>query len=203
VYQSIQLELNKQDVEIAALRADLAQHQNSVVELRRNLDSAPQVEAEYQQLNRDYDVDKAEYTALLANYQKARLGEEADNAGSVRFEIALPPTASPSPVWPRRVLFLAGVWAGSIFLGAALAYGLHMLRPVVHSGRTINSVTDYPILGIVSAAFPAKQRAETRREFRRMSLGVACLVLALLAALTLNHAGVRLHLPVLNAVVKS
>jgi polysaccharide chain length determinant protein (PEP-CTERM system associated) len=93
VYQSIQLELNKADVEIAALRRELAQHQETVADLRRRLDSAPKVEAEYQQLNRDYDVNKAQYTALLENYQKARLGEQADNAGSVRFEIVLPPTA--------------------------------------------------------------------------------------------------------------
>ena len=91
VYQSIQLELNKVGVEIAALRREAEQHENTVAELRKRVNSAPQVEAEYQQLNRDYDVNKAEYTALLENYQKARLGEQADNAGSVRFEVVQPP----------------------------------------------------------------------------------------------------------------
>jgi polysaccharide chain length determinant protein (PEP-CTERM system associated) len=203
VYQSIQLEQNKEDVEIAALRRQLAQHQATVAELRRNLDSAPQVEAEYQQLNRDYDVNKTEYAALLENYQKARLGEQADNAGSVRFEIALPPTASPSPVWPKRVQLLAGVWLAAIGLGAALAYALHTLRPVVNSIRAVTAVTDFPVLGIVSGAFPASHRSESRRELRRISLGAACLVLALLAALALNHAGVRLNIQALNSAVKS
>ena len=101
VYQSMQLELNKVDVEIAALRRELAQHQGTVAELRQRLNSAPQVEAEYQQLNRDYDVNKAQYTALLESYQKARLGERADNAGSVRFEVVLPPTAPVVPVSPE------------------------------------------------------------------------------------------------------
>jgi polysaccharide chain length determinant protein (PEP-CTERM system associated) len=203
VYQSIQLELNKQDVEIAALRSDLAEYQNSVAELRRNLDNAPQVEAEYQQLNRDYEVNKTEYAALLANYQKARLGEQADNAGSVRFEIALPPTASPLPVWPRRVRLLAGVWLGAIALGAALAYALHRFRPVINSIHAINAITDFPILGIVSVAFPTRHRAERRRELRRISLGAACFVLALFAALTLNHAGVRLNIQAISSAVKS
>ena len=101
VYQNIQLALNKEDVEIAALRRELAQHQSTVAELRQRLNSAPQVEAEFQQLNRDYDVNKAQYTALLESYQKARLGERADNAGSVRFEVVLPPTAPVAPVWPQ------------------------------------------------------------------------------------------------------
>ena len=65
--------------------------EDTVADLRKRLNSAPQVEAEYQQLNRDYDVNKAEYTALLESYQKARLGEQADNAGSVRFEVVQPP----------------------------------------------------------------------------------------------------------------
>jgi hypothetical protein len=142
-------------------------------------------------------------TALLANYQKARLGEQADNAGSVRFETALPPTASPTPIWPRRVQFLALVWLGAICAGAALAYAMHNLKPVVNSIRAMNTLTDFPILGTVSVAFPAKHRAESRRELRRISLGAACLVLALIAALALNHAGVRLNIQALNSAVKS
>ena len=106
VYQSMQLELNKVDVEIAALRREFAQHQSTVADLRQRLNSAPQVEAEYQQLNRDYDVNKAQYTALLESYQKARLGERADVAGSVRFEVVLPPTALVMPVWPKRTILL-------------------------------------------------------------------------------------------------
>ncbi|HEY4968756.1 MAG TPA: XrtA system polysaccharide chain length determinant, partial [Steroidobacteraceae bacterium] len=101
VYQTIQLELNKEDVDIAALRRQLGQHQTTVAELRQRLNSAPQVEAEYQQLNRDYDVNKAQYTALVESYQKARLGERADNAGSVRFEVVLPPTAPIVPASPK------------------------------------------------------------------------------------------------------
>src|SRR5277367_720855 len=114
VYQSMQLELNKVDVEIAALRRELAQHQSTVADLRQRLNSAPQVEAEYQQLNRDYDVNKAQYTALLESYQKARLGERADTAGSVRFQVVLPPTASATPVWPKRTKLLALIWLAAL-----------------------------------------------------------------------------------------
>src|SRR6202041_444948 len=110
VYQSIQTELNKEDVEIAALRRELVQHQTTVGELRQRLNSAPQVEAEFQQLNRDYDVNKAQYTALLESYQKARLGERADNAGSVRFEVVLPPTAPATPISPKRATLLGELW---------------------------------------------------------------------------------------------
>ncbi len=141
VYQSIQLELNKVGVEIAALRRESEQHQNTVAELRKRANSAPQVEAEFQQLNRDYDVNKAEYTALLENYQKARLGEQADNAGSVRFEVVQPPTEPVVPVWPRRNHLIAEIWLAALALGCGVAYGLQLLRPVVHSVRGVSELT--------------------------------------------------------------
>ncbi len=119
------------------------------------MNSAPQVEAEFQQLNRDYDVNKAQYTALLESYQKARLGERADNAGSVRFEVVLPPTAPVVPVWPKRTALLAGIWLAALGAGAAAAYGLHLMKPIVSSVRGINELTSFPVLGVVSTAFPA------------------------------------------------
>jgi polysaccharide chain length determinant protein (PEP-CTERM system associated) len=194
VYQSIQLELNKVDVEIAALRRELAQHQNTVAELRRRLDSAPEVEAEYQQLNRDYDVNKTEYTALLGNYQKARLGEEADTAGSVRFEIVVPPTAPVAPVWPLRRRLLGGIWFAALAIGAAAAYGLQKLRPVVSSERGLSELTSFPVLGVVGVAFPTQRRVEFRRNLWRFSAAAVVLVAAFGVALALNRSGVRLDI---------
>ena len=201
VYQSIQLELNKVGVEIAALRRESEQHQNTVAELRKRANSAPQVEAEFQQLNRDYDVNKAEYTALLENYQKARLGEQADNAGSVRFEVVQPPQEPVIPVWPQRNLWLAAIWLAAIGLGCGVAYGLQLLRPVVHSVRGVNELTGFPVLGAVSVAFPSKQRSLTWRRALSFSAASLCLVGALVAAFALNYSGARLHVSVVKTAV--
>jgi polysaccharide chain length determinant protein (PEP-CTERM system associated) len=203
VYQNIQLELNKEEVEIAALRRESLQHQSIVAELRQRLNSAPQVEAEFQQLNRDYDVNKAQYAALLGSYQKARLGERADNAGSVRFEVVLPPTASVTPVWPRRTSLLAGIWMGAMLLGAALAYGLHVFKPIVSSVAAVNELTSFPVLGVVSVAFPSRQRLEFRRDMWRFSAAVGCLVAALAVAFALNWAGARLPVHAIRSSVNT
>ena len=191
VYQAIELELNKQDVDIAALRRQLGQHQATVAELRQRLNSAPQVEAEFQQLNRDYDVNKAQYTALLESYQKARLGERADNAGSVRFEVVLPPTAPIVPVSPKRMALLAAVWLAALAGGAALAYALNLLSPVVGSLRIVNELTPFPVLGVVGGAFPTRERWESRRQALSFSAATAGLVAAFAVVLLLNWAGVR------------
>jgi polysaccharide chain length determinant protein (PEP-CTERM system associated) len=198
VYQSIQLELNKQDVEIAALRRELGQHQSTVAELRQRLNSAPQVEAEYQALNRDYDVNKAEYAALLENYQKARLGEKADNAGSVRFEVILPPTAPLAAAWPRRTLALGAVLLAALVAGAAAAYGLHAIRPVIASANTISSLTNFPILGSVGVAFPTRKSDQVRRDGWKYVLASSVLLVLFALVMALNWSGVRLNLDSLN-----
>ena len=203
VYQSIELELNRVGVEIAGLRRQAEQHQNTVAELRKRLNSAPQVEAEFQQLNRDYDVNKAEYTALVENYQKARLGEQADNAGSVRFEVVQPPTSPVVPVWPKRSLLLAMIWIFAVGVGAGVAYGLHKLLPVVSSVGDFSQLTAFPVLGSVSVAFPSRQESEFRRHVRSFSAAAACLIAALVLALLLNWAGARLNLLALNTLVNS
>ena len=192
VYQSIQLALNQADVDIASLRSAIGQHNAKAAELRTRLGSAPKVEAEFAQLNRDYDVNKAQYKSLLENYEKARLGEQADNAGSVRFEIVQPPTASFSPVFPRRVLFLIGVLAGALAIGAGVAYLLHMMSPVVSSARSLADFTGLPVLGVVSGAFPGRFAAQARSALLHYAVGVACLVGAFVIAIALNWSGFRL-----------
>jgi hypothetical protein len=173
-----------------------------VADLRQRLNSAPQVEAEYQQLNRDYDVNKAQYTALLESYQKARLGERADNAGSVRFEIVLPPTSPLVPVWPKRVLLLGLIWLAALAAGGAIAYGLHTVKPILSSVRAVNDLTPFPVLGVVSVAFPTAQRKKILRHVLRISAASACLVLALGIALALNWSGARLSVHAIQSVVK-
>jgi len=203
VYQSMQLELNKVDVEIAALRQELAQHQSTVADLRARLNSAPQVEAEYQQLNRDYDVNKAQYTALLESYQRARLGERADNAGSVRFEIVLPPTAPIVPVWPKRTKLLTVIWMLALAGGAGLAYGLHVLKPIVSSVRGANEATSFPVLGVVSEAFPTRDRARAVQNLRRFCAASAALLIAFVVVLALNWSGARLTIHAVSSMVKT
>jgi polysaccharide chain length determinant protein (PEP-CTERM system associated) len=203
VYQAIELELNKQDVEIAALRRQLSQHQSTVADLRQRLNSATQVEAEYQQLNRDYDVNKTQYTALLESFQKARLGERADNAGSVRFEVVLPPTAPVAPVSPKRPALLAAIWLGSMAVAVGVAYLLNLFKPVIGSVRSVNELTSFPVLGVVGIAFPTQRSRELKRHIWRFSVATAALFVGLVVVLVLNHAGARLTVRALNSLVNS
>lgn len=201
VYQSIQLELNKADVDIADLRTQLGEHEQKAQELRRLLHTAPTVEAEYAQLTRDYDVNKAQYTALLSSYEKARLGEQADTAGSVKFQVVEAPVVSPVPIWPRRGKWLAQTLLTAMAAGGALAFGLDRLRPMVGSASTLEGLTGVRVLAEIGSAFPNRTRKRRRRELWHALLATTCLFGALGIALVLSHNGKRLAVPALQRLV--
>ena len=192
VVQNIQMQINQAEVEIASLRAQVAQNRDKTADLRKRLDSAPGVEALFAQLNRDYEVNRAQYTSLLSNYEKARLGEQADNAGSIRFEIVTPPMAEFGPVSPRRTLLLAASLLLAVGVGGGIAFLLHMLRPVVVSVRGLSELVDLPVLGAVMAAFPENLARENRRDFRKLFVVASMLMMAFAIALFLNWRGMRL-----------
>jgi uncharacterized protein involved in exopolysaccharide biosynthesis len=151
------------------------------------------VEAQYKDLTREYDAKKGLHDTLLQNLQKARMGERADDAGSVRFEILQPPTAPFGPVFPRRTLLLTGVLVGAVMAGLALSYLLHLISPVVGSLRGLAELAELPVLGVVSSAFPQQLTAQSKKSLLRFIGAGGALVGACAVVLVLNHMGLRLH----------
>jgi polysaccharide chain length determinant protein (PEP-CTERM system associated) len=192
VYQSIQLALNQTDVEIASLRRELTGHQAKVAELRTMLDTMPQVEAEYARLNRDYDVTKANYTALVERLEKSRLGEEASTSGSVRFDVIEPPNADFAPISPMRSLLVLGVLIVSIGAGCVIAFLLHTLRPVFTSVKSLAESTGLVVLGSVSMAWLEQHNHTRRKSYIRYAVATAGLFVVGAVVLQLSRMGFRL-----------
>lgn len=203
VYQSIEQQLNQTDLKLADLKIDLSQHRGKAAQLKKMLSTAPQVEAEYEKLTRDYAVNTAEYNALLAKSEKARLGEQAGNAGSVRFDVVQPPTAAFEPVWPHRARWIAAVLVVALALGAGLAYGLYQLHPTVNSATGLTQLTGVRVLGVVGAAFPQQALRAARRERFGIALAAFSFLVAFAVALALSSSGVRLSAHILRTLVNT
>jgi polysaccharide chain length determinant protein (PEP-CTERM system associated) len=195
VYQGIALALNQAEVDISDLSSELADHRAKAQELRKMLNTAPQVEAQYAQLARDYDVNRQQYTSLLENYDKTRLGQRANDAGSVRFTLVQPPSVGSDPVSPDRPLLLVGVLLVALAAGIGAAYGLNLLQPVAGSARALAALTGTTILGVVGNAFPARTARAARRDSRRVCYATACLVAVFAVILMISNAGWRVSLP--------
>jgi len=121
----------------------------------------------------------------------------------VRFEVVLPPTAPIVAASPNRMALLAAVWLAALAAGAGVAYGLNLLQPVVGSLRLVNELTPFPVLGVVSAAFPTLEGQEFRRDVWRFSIATAGLVAAFAVVLALNWVGLQVAEQEVHAVLKS
>lgn len=177
VYQSIQLQLNQADVEIAALRREIYDHNQKVAELRSMVNSAPEVEAQYAGLNRDYTVTQQTYQSLVDRLDKTRLGDEAGDSGAVQLSVVDPPNADFDPVSPKRFLLIPLTLLVGLGIGGMVAYLLHQMRPVFASGHSLANFTGLPLLGVVSLMWPERQQLESRRQFLRYGLLLGALVL--------------------------
>jgi hypothetical protein len=176
VFQNIQLQANQTDVEISGLRVQLGEHRRIEGELRRVADTAPEVEAEYQRLTRDYSSTQAQYKNMLERLERARLSEDAAETGVIRFDIVDPPTAGVVPIFPNRTMLLAAVMIGGLVLGLGVAALMHMLRPVFSSARSITDLTGLPVLGSVSRTWLEKQKAAMKAGFLRYSAAAGLLL---------------------------
>jgi polysaccharide chain length determinant protein (PEP-CTERM system associated) len=177
VYQGIRLQLSNADVELAAAKRQMADQDAKIQELQKMINTAPQVEAEFARLNRDYEVTRAEYQALVDRLNKARLSDKADATGVVRFQVVDPPSGSSRPVSPDRPRLILVVLLGGLVAGLGVAYLLHQLRPVFTSARQLTDYTQLPVLGVVSMTWLERHKARERRALWVYSGATALLVL--------------------------
>ena len=163
VYQKLQEQYNAEQVDIASRRQDIVDRENEIATLQAMVSTAPEVQAKYAQLTRDYDVTRKQYDALLARLDSTRLGQQAASTGIVKFQVIDPPTAAFKPVAPNRPLLILGSLVLAVAAGLAAAYVLHLLQPVFVSARQLGAVTGLPVLGAVGLAWEAQHRPRQRR----------------------------------------
>ncbi len=177
VYQSLQLQNNQAEVEVAGLQSDIASRRQRVATLRSMMNTAPEVEAQFSRLNRDYSVVKAQYEALVDQLGRARLGEQAAQTGVIRFDQVDPPRAGFDPVFPKRPLFAIGALLAAIAAGLGAAFLLSVLRTVFGSLRRLHEMTGLPVLGEVTMTWIERHDAQQRRSALRLGGSVLGMVL--------------------------
>jgi len=139
------------EVQVASLRARVGEFAARAAAAREALKSAPQIEAEAAQLNRDYAITKKNYEDLVARRQSAVMSGELDVASGVaEFRLIDPPRVAPKPVSPNRMLLLPGVLVAALGAGVFFAFAATQLRPTFASGEDLRKLTGLPLLGVVT-----------------------------------------------------
>jgi polysaccharide chain length determinant protein (PEP-CTERM system associated) len=164
VYQDLMKQLNLTEVEIAALQRSVADHQNKIAELNKVMKTAPEIEAELKDMNRDYDQTLRLYNDLVDKRSRMAVSERAEDTGKKStFEVIDPARASYVPVAPNRPRLIITVLFAALAAGGGLAYLLYQLKPVFSSARQLGEVTGLPVLGLVNMIWLGRYQAAARR----------------------------------------
>lgn len=182
------------EVQVAAMQARVDEYAGRMAQVRQQLKTAPQIEAEAAQLNRDYAIIKKNYEDLVARRQAAVMSGELDVAtGVAEFKLIDPPRVAPRPVAPNRLLLLPAVLFAALALGVGFAFAAAQIRPTFGHADELRQKTGLPLLGVVSALVTdADRRRERASMFRFVTASgglVGIFVAGLIAMIVMNRYG--------------
>ena len=171
------------EVQVAALRARVSEYESRLQRAREMMKTAPQTEAEFAQLNRDYGIHKKNYEDLVSRRESASLsGELEGTSGIADFRLIDPPRASSKPVAPNRLLLLPIALLAGLGAGLAIAFVLSQLRAVFFDARAVRNTIGLPILGVVTLVLSDSARSRERKDLRRFGFASSGLVGVFIAA---------------------
>jgi polysaccharide chain length determinant protein (PEP-CTERM system associated) len=176
-YQEMSRMLATAEVQVASLRARVEEYSARYAQALNQMKTAPQIEAEAAQLNRDYDINKKNYEDLVRRRESAAMSGELEAASGVAdFRLIDPPRVSQQPVAPNRLMLLAGALLVALAAGFFSAFAASQLRPVFHDAAELREKTELPLLGVVSLVMSDENWRRSKADAMRFSAGVGSLV---------------------------
>lgn len=186
VYQSLKISIGEANAELSALGAQVSEAESKVAYLREMVDTIPEVEAQLARLNRDYEVNRAQHTALLQRLESARLSEDAEfRNDEIKFRIIEPPVVPLKPVGPNRPLFATVILIAGLGIGGVFAYSLSMINPVFNSIDDLRQSLQLPVLGAISSFQSNTAKRKSHRSMRRFKYAVAALLIIYISTMAL------------------
>ena len=177
VYQQLKVSLAETEANVASLQARVAEYEARYKRTSNQLKTEPQLEAEFTQLNRDYEIHKNNYQQLVGRRESAEMSGDLEAAGSIAdFRLIDPPRASSTPVAPNRLLLLPVGLLIALAAGLFVAFVASQIRPVFFDGKSLRDETGLPLLGTVSLIPNEARRLKERASLHRFLIATAGLV---------------------------
>ena len=186
LHDQLMLSLSTAEANVAALTARVAEYGNRYSELQAAANALPQIEAEYKQLTRDYDVIRARYDKLLERREQAQISGdvEASDAG-IGFRIIDPPQVPFAPSAPDRPRLMTVVLLAALGCGFGLAFLISQLKITFNDEGTLREATGISVLGSIAMTLNDKQRKRRARAVFAFALSYLSLLSAYGATMAL------------------
>lgn len=174
--QQLTVALSAAEARVASMRARVDEFSARMARLRSQSTTAPEIEVQLTQLNRDYDINKANYQRLVERREQARLSGDLTTATDMlAFRIIDPPTVPNQPSGPNRLRLFSMVFGGALVAGLAVAFLMSQFRPTFMSQNALRDTTGLPVIGSIGMNWTNEQTV--RRKRRLVAVGVSVLLL--------------------------
>jgi polysaccharide chain length determinant protein (PEP-CTERM system associated) len=146
-YRALLSDAERARMRIRELQRQEAHVRSQIAMYRSRVDSAPRVEQQMASLQREYDLERAQYGELMNRKRNAEIAENLERSrGGEQFMVLKSagfPSEPDSPKLPRlwTVTLLLG-----LVIGGGLALGREYLDRAIYDSRSLNDL-DLPVLG--------------------------------------------------------
>ncbi len=162
-YLAVKSQLDSARHEVAALTAIEARSRAEINSYEKNLNTAPNVQREYTQLQRDYDNDRQRYEDLQAKMKNAALAKTMEvEAKGEKFILLHNANLPDTPYFPNRL----GIILLGIVLGLGLAFGVAAMvdasDPSVRGASELTALLGVEAIGMVPRMLNTSDRRKRR-----------------------------------------
>jgi polysaccharide chain length determinant protein (PEP-CTERM system associated) len=176
--QQLSVALAEAEANVASMKARVVEYDRRYKTLMAAANAVPQIDAEYTQLTRNYEVTRRNYDHLLARRESAQItGDMEANTNVIDFRVIDPPQVPSSPNSPNRPLLISMVLLAALAGGAGVAFLLSQIKPTLRDERRLREVSGLPVFGTVEMAWTEAQLAQRKK-------GMIALVLSFLSLLS-------------------
>ena len=185
VYDQLKVKLIEADTQVSSLTRQRDEGNRTQERLEKISKEQPGLFAEYQNMDRDYNVLRKNYEDLLGRLQSANIAQAADTqADKVKLQVIDPPEVPRLPAAPNRLLLVTGVLLGGLAIGLGMTILFGQLDRSFSSVEELRSL-GLPVLGGISVLgmAPLRQRLMTAMRFG-----------AAVAVLMIVYGGLMVHI---------
>lgn len=175
-YVSIQSMIAERQGALQAASARKAQLQSEMAQLTSKQSSEPEVAAQQDRLNRDYEALKSQYDQIVQDRNQVKLRSDiASKTDSFKFRVIDPPSQPTLPKAPNRPLLLTVILFAAIAGGIGAAFVAVQLQRTFSTQNKLAEATGLPVLGTVHEVLTGELRAHRRQRLAWLGGGAGAL----------------------------
>jgi uncharacterized protein involved in exopolysaccharide biosynthesis len=145
--QQLQQSINGDAVTVEGLAAELEEQGRQTARLEADLRRLETSDAALVALERDRLIAEQNYLNAVKRLSEAEVTSALDVSRISNVAVAMPPTASLQPVYPRKLLLMLVALPVGLMLGLGLAMAMEWASDTVHDAEDVEAATELVCLG--------------------------------------------------------